>query len=186
MYKTNEEWCKKIKKITSYDRTLITTFTMSLPSFNSQVSEKIAVRFYNFSNVEADVIWINYQGDQEKYCTLRPKQFIDVNTYSRHYWIFIEKNTNRALMANNQPYFLAEDQKYEKYPYRTRPTRFCVGITKALVPTLKGLAISYLSRSLRSCGDVKHLEIPKTLKREIIVKIHGKNNSSHSDSRYVR
>ena len=51
------------------------------------------VRFYNLSDRFADVIWFNYQGQGVKYKTLPPTQFIDVNTYQGHTWMFRDHNT---------------------------------------------------------------------------------------------
>ncbi|XP_065203664.1 von Hippel-Lindau disease tumor suppressor-like [Planococcus citri] len=149
----------------------------------SQTSDPISIRFFNLSLVNADLLWIDYEGNFKQYLSLKPKQFVDVNTYSGHYWIIREKNTDKTLLLNNKEYFCADEQKLKDYRMGMRrnssnPSRYCVAISKP-IPALKTIVISYLSNYIRNCENVKHLEIPKTLKKEIIDKIHHDNRSIH-------
>lgn len=149
----------------------------------SQSSEPISIRFFNVSTVGADLLWIDYDGNFQQYLSLKPKQFVDVNTYSGHYWIIREKNTDTTLLLNNKEYFCADEQKLKDYSLGLRKnlskqSRYCVAISKPL-PALKTIVINYLSNYMQNCTSVKNLEIPKTLKKEIIDKIHHDNRSIH-------
>lgn len=46
------------------------------------------VRFVNRTQRHVDIVWLNYEGARVRYKTLQPEQFVDVNTFVGHPWIF--------------------------------------------------------------------------------------------------
>lgn len=46
------------------------------------------VRFQNKTRYDVEIIWINSDNVEETYTFLAPDNFLDVNTYSTHPWIF--------------------------------------------------------------------------------------------------
>lgn len=46
------------------------------------------IRFKNNTSYDVEVIWINFDNIEKIYCVLSPNNFLDVNTYSTHPWMF--------------------------------------------------------------------------------------------------
>lgn len=46
------------------------------------------IRFKNNTHYIVEIIWINVDNKEKTYNFLAPKEFLDVNTYSTHPWIF--------------------------------------------------------------------------------------------------
>lgn len=152
----------------------------------SVTSDPIKVRFLNASGLTAEILWVTTDGNYMLYGTLKPKEYIDVNTFSQHYWVFRDKATGRTLIANNHQYFVGVKNNYYYKDLRSSHNRFIVMITRyCMVPSLRLQSIDFLCRNLGSCTNVKYLEIPKTLKQEIIGKIHRANPSFHSCVEWV-
>jgi von Hippel-Lindau disease tumor supressor len=40
-----------------------------------------------------NILWLNYEGERVRYKTLQPNQFVDVNTFVGHPWIFRDADT---------------------------------------------------------------------------------------------
>lgn len=70
-----------------------------------------SVRFINHSSVRAKVIWLNYEGEQVLYSTLKPLNgCYDVRTYVTHPWIAVEEESNLRMLLNlAQIYFPTSD-----------------------------------------------------------------------------
>lgn len=145
----------------------------------SLLIESLYVRFVNCNEKLVDIFWITYSGQFLLYTTLRPRQFVDVNTYTNHIWIFKEKETGTTLMANNKPCFCGIENDYSSMTNFHHKKRYVIYISKPLVRKLRSICINYVCQQLKRCTDVKYLEIPVTLKREIIRKIHCQDATSH-------
>lgn len=46
------------------------------------------IRFKNNTCYSIEIIWINFENEENTYGILAPNKFLDVNTYSTHSWIF--------------------------------------------------------------------------------------------------
>lgn len=146
----------------------------------SENSESLNVRFINSCEKSIDIVWVPHEGLYHLYATLTPRQFVDVNTFTKHFWIFQERDTGLRLMANNEPYFKGVDHGYSLTARNHSKKRYVVFISRPLVMKLKTICINFICHNLRWCSDVKHLEIPTTLKRDIVKKIHTLNPKSHN------
>ncbi|KAK7575550.1 hypothetical protein V9T40_011836 [Parthenolecanium corni] len=146
----------------------------------SEVSEPLYLHFMNKCDKAVDIIWISFRGQYHLYKTLLPEQYLDVDTYSRHYWVFRETQSRTPLVANNKWYFCGEECGL---PYRSdTPKRYEVIISRPIVTKLRSICIHFLchgNNALKHCSNVKYLEIPVTLKRDIIKKIHERDPHSH-------
>jgi len=60
------------------------------------------VCFVNRTAREVDIIWIDYKGAENKYITLKPKQYFRIKTFLTHPWIFREHNRRDKLFAINK------------------------------------------------------------------------------------
>lgn len=58
------------------------------------------IRFYNRTERGVDIIWLNYEGARVKYKTLQSYEFVDVNTYVGHPWIFLDVESGERLVVN--------------------------------------------------------------------------------------
>lgn len=149
-------------------------------SLNCTADELLKVRFINGCDKPIQILWVTHTGEYQLYATLRTRQFLDVNTYMRHAWVFKETVTGNRVWANNRLYFYgANDFANVKLEDRAR-SRFSVVLSKARVEKLEKICINVISRYIKKCTDVKYLEIPTTLKGRLIKKVHMSNPPSHS------
>ena len=63
------------------------------------------VRFLNCTARRVDVVWLNHEGVGIKYRTLGPNQWVDVNTYVGHPWIFRDSATGDKLVVQLKEVF---------------------------------------------------------------------------------
>lgn len=64
---------------------------------SSQSRVHAFARFYNKTQRTVNVIWINYQGTRVRYKTLQKGEWIDVNTFVGHPWVFHDAITGDKL-----------------------------------------------------------------------------------------
>lgn len=67
------------------------------------------VRFVNKTSYNVDTVWINYEGHRARYKTLRPDEFVDVNTYVGHPWIFLDSDTGNRMVVQMKEVFESEE-----------------------------------------------------------------------------
>lgn len=82
---------------------LIYSYTADLSYEKFQVHS--FVRFVNQTLRKVDIVWLNYEGARVRYKTLQPDQFVDVNTFVGHPWIFRDADTGDKLMVQLQEVF---------------------------------------------------------------------------------
>ena len=70
------------------------------PDFKSKKSTVCSlIRFQNRTDRQVDIIWLNYEGARVKYRTLCANDFVDVNTFVGHPWIFIDAESGERLVV---------------------------------------------------------------------------------------
>ena len=63
------------------------------------------VRFLNCTVRRVEVVWLNHEGVGIRYKTLAPEQWVDVNTYVGHPWIFRDSLTGDKLVVQLKEVF---------------------------------------------------------------------------------
>uniref|UniRef100_T1J7I0 von Hippel-Lindau disease tumour suppressor beta domain-containing protein n=1 Tax=Strigamia maritima TaxID=126957 RepID=T1J7I0_STRMM len=130
---------------------------------------KAFVRFLNKTNRDVDVIWLNYEGQR----TLHPEQFLDVNTYVTHPWIFRDSSSRAKLLGSReeiyQPQFWLNTMPMVERSNNAqlKPKRTIVYITLP-VYTLKVRCLEVVRKYLNKLEDAETLCIPRTLKAELL------------------
>ena len=85
------------------------------------------LRFMNKTKRRVDIVWLNYEGVRVKYQTLRPDQFVDINTFAGHPWVFFDADTGDRLVVQLKEIFepIAWSSQIDGWP----PQRKIVNIT---------------------------------------------------------
>lgn len=85
------------------------------------------LRFTNKTKRRVDIVWLNYEGVRVKYQTLLPDQFVDINTFAGHPWVFFDADTGDRLVVQLKEIFepIAWSSQIDGWP----PQRKVVNIT---------------------------------------------------------
>lgn len=85
------------------------------------------LRFVNKTNRNVDVVWVNYEGARVRYKTLSPDQYLDINTFAGHPWIFFDSETGDRMVVQLKEIFepVAWNSEGSNWP----PQRKVVNIT---------------------------------------------------------
>lgn len=59
----------------------------------------VYVRFVNIAGTDVDVIWINEEGRGIRFGQLKDSEYLDINTYEGHPWIFRESGVGDILIG---------------------------------------------------------------------------------------
>ncbi|XP_043249139.1 von Hippel-Lindau disease tumor suppressor isoform X2 [Colletes gigas] len=110
--------------------------------------QKSFVKFINKTTRNVALYWINYRGRAIKYGVLLPGDFLDINTFVTHPWIFVDDETN--------------DRRRED---SGRP-RTNVYITLPLY-TLREMSLRVIGRCITRIEQVFQLDIPRSLQYEL-------------------
>ncbi|XP_060064238.1 von Hippel-Lindau disease tumor suppressor-like [Ylistrum balloti] len=121
------------------------------------------VRFVNRTHRFVDIVWLNYEGARVKYKTLQPGQFVDVNTFVGHPWIFRDSDTGDHLVVKLREVFEMTTgwTPNDGVP----PWRKVINITIP-VYTLKDRSLQVI-RSIVNRDRISELDLPQMLKDEI-------------------
>ena len=95
------------------------------PVLKSQKSVHYSfVQFLNKTGKKTDVVWVNYHGIGELYRTLLPGQFLDINTFVGHPWVFFDSETGDQMVVQLKKVFqpVAWNSDGEKTPVRKSVT----------------------------------------------------------------
>lgn len=145
-------------------------------------SNEARIRFINKSNREAEIVWIDFKGQLVKYQLLRPRQFLDVNTYTQHPWIAIDYRTRDNLHLNRKEIFLVENfscevmMGNEKRRVTQANIRIPVHITLPL-DSLKICAVKVVRDLIKNVNNIERLELPKVLINELKKSFENKNKN---------
>ncbi|ELU10094.1 hypothetical protein CAPTEDRAFT_167535 [Capitella teleta] len=123
----------------------------SMPSF---------IRFCNRTNRLVDIIWLNYEGLGVRYRTLPPRNFIDVNTFVGHPWIFRDSLTGDKCVAQFKTVY--EPIGNGDGPPKRRVVNITIPVFK-----LRDRCLQVL-RAIVPRHAIQSLEIPVVLKDELI------------------
>ena len=129
------------------------------------------VRFLNCTVRRVDVVWLNYEGVGIRYRTLAPNQWVDVNTFVGHPWIFRDSITGDKLVVQLKEIFEPpswKDVDENALPQRktfniTIPGEFTVGLVEIILHELLeqpncGHTISQMDNLLCHIGNkINHL-----------------------------
>ena len=85
------------------------------------------VRFLNCTVRRVDVVWLNYEGVGIRYRTLAPNQWVDVNTFVGHPWIFRDSITGDKLVVQLKEIF--EPPSWKDVDENALPQRKTFNIT---------------------------------------------------------
>ncbi|XP_060569230.1 von Hippel-Lindau disease tumor suppressor-like [Ruditapes philippinarum] len=121
------------------------------------------LRFLNKTNRNVDVVWVNYEGARVKYKTLTPEQFLDINTFAGHPWIFFDSLTGDKMVVQLKEIFepVAWNSDGNDWP----PQRKVVNITIP-VYSLQECCLMKL-RGIVPKDRINELEITDVLKEDL-------------------
>uniref|UniRef100_A0A0A9Z2N3 Protein Vhl n=2 Tax=Lygus hesperus TaxID=30085 RepID=A0A0A9Z2N3_LYGHE len=163
-------------------------FTLIKKLLSRQImnQERVYYRFVNLSDGPASVYWMSHRTKRKLYCTLNPKQFIDVNTFSGHCWIFEDANTGDCLLADGTCIFTPT--KWREFlmqsimKNQTRLPRKVLTISRPC-HTLKGSSYQAVCDRNISIKEAEQLLIPRELKDELLHLLKRKDCiTRHSNS----
>lgn len=72
------------------------------------------IRFVNCTQRLVDIVWLNHEGVSVRYKTLPSKNWVDVNTYVGHPWIFRDAITGDKLVVQLKEVFEPPAHCYER------------------------------------------------------------------------
>lgn len=149
---------------------------------SAQSTERAKVKFINRTNKRVEVVWLGFSGELILYKVLEPHQFIDINTFTNHYWVAIESVKRDNLHLNNKEIFYVKSfhcivrQENVERVVTQAEVRIPVIITLPL-DTLKTLAIKVVRDLIGSKENIKYLEMPNVLKSELEESFDIKNKN---------
>ncbi|CAI5455295.1 unnamed protein product [Caenorhabditis angaria] len=83
-----------------------TEFIQVFPLIGSRIGGQIVyVRFYNLTQWPVDIIWMRSAATPTKYATLKKQQWIDIQTYEGHPWIFRRSLDGAPMVINQEEIF---------------------------------------------------------------------------------
>lgn len=131
-------------------------------------AEQVFVRFYNKAYCQIDIIWLDYDGNPRKYRSLKPNQFLDVNTCVGHLWIFKDTISGEKMHVLGKPIFPASYNVFgaqQNTPTRPR-CRLCIPIFLPM-QNLRQIALKAVYILLKDLSVIDKLELPMELRSEL-------------------
>lgn len=120
------------------------------------------IRFYNRTERGVDIIWLNYEGARVKYKTLQSYEFVDVNTYVGHPWIFLDVESGERLVVDLKSVY---EPTTGWVPGQWPPIRKVVNITIPIY-SLKDSCIRFFRKHLPK-DKLDILDLPGSLLQEM-------------------
>ena len=127
--------------------------------------DEYLVCFANRSTKDVELIWINYKGIEQRYITLKPKQYFKCKTFLTHPWIFRDSQTKRRLCFDTKPNVQIEEIQNnvifvanEMPPNMTRVIHIFDPF-----PNLKEHCFEQMFRTIDPNQDIDALGIPPTV-----------------------
>ena len=94
------------------------------------------IRFVNRTQRRVDIIWLNHEGVSVHYKTLPSQNWVDVNTYVGHPWIFRDANTGDKLVVHLKEVFEPPAHSYEHDGAKRRVVMITIPGQYASTPTV--------------------------------------------------
>ncbi|XP_051159966.1 von Hippel-Lindau disease tumor suppressor isoform X1 [Leptopilina boulardi] len=137
------------------------------------------VRFCNTTHRHVRIYWLDFKGNTVRFSDLSSyAQWIDVNTFVTHPWIFYDEETGERLHANCQDVFYPEYRAM----IANRIQRVNVAITLPVF-SLKKLCLRIIKKQLTKDHDAFLLEIPRSLQYELAI-MHPRLGTGETSSRH--
>lgn len=123
-------------------------------------SRRAFLRFTNKTSRAVDIWWRDFRGARHHYNCLDPGTYCDINSYITHPWEFTDAYTKEQYVVDN-------DQVY-RAPVNIGGMMFRTNwnITVS-VRTLRYAAMLVLAECLKRPRNTRHLELPRTLEKEL-------------------
>lgn len=127
------------------------------------------VEFVNRTNHPADIFWINYTSGHTHYTCVKRSMRAQINTYVTHPWVAFSYKSKERMLINfketfhPQPFYRFISIRGANFEVTRQPAIITFGMRSLLNLSKDAVALQYSNKS-----DVEALEIPKTLKLEII------------------
>ncbi|XP_014213975.1 von Hippel-Lindau tumor suppressor homolog [Copidosoma floridanum] len=131
------------------------------------------VKFFNTSPHDVEIYWIDYNGKPVFYQTLGHQDYIDINTFVTHPWIFVEKETKDRYLANGSSVYFPRSwrENYRGRPLNVSelPARVERVVVRISLPmhTLRDICLRAIKRRIKDDRSVYDLELPRTLQFEL-------------------
>lgn len=150
---------------------------IGLESIASKVKVHLCV--CNAADTSVDVIWIDYDGKEQKYTTLQRVGSAEmIDTFETHPWIFREKNSREILMVRDfnltgpVTIYMPKGSVTDECPKRF-PIFICT------FPSLKHLCHSVLKRWRIPPSELKNSDLPSSVISDYEVFFDRKNPYSN-------
>ncbi|KAG7202160.1 hypothetical protein KM043_015842 [Ampulex compressa] len=144
------------------------------------------VRFINKTSHNVTLYWIDYQGLAVKYGVLSPNDYMDIDTFVTHPWIFVDKETGDRYMVNQRDVFFPEPwfAKYLGMRLNQRALRIERTYNYITMPvyTLRELSLRAIKRCLRNDKQPFLLDIPRSLQHELARMLRGRQGTEDRSS----
>lgn len=133
------------------------------PYVRSSRSEKHSLLLLkNCTERTVILTWIAYDSKLIQYPALPPNGITPLNTFSTHPWMFIAHDTGEPMHVNNAEIFWPQ-------PLKNGQTTRSIVLIHLPMRSLKTIAMwKILSTKIKSISEIAHLELPLTLKNELI------------------
>lgn len=135
------------------------------PDLRSEHSQtQVYVRFVNLTNRNVDIIWVDFTGNFIKYKTFSRYQFLDINTFTGHPWIFWDKNKDNMCVDGKDIFYPTPTI----CPTTKKLARKCVGVHLPLY-SLKTRALLAVRDYLKDGANLQGLDLPRVLLQDLKV-----------------
>lgn len=137
---------------------------MAIKLSSKEANKRVFLNIFNLTTYPVDLIWIDYQGNEQIYATLVGGTRIDVDTFETHPWIFRESRTKRQLAVfEGTPGYPKKVLLPKTYKPTTRKPVF---ITNP-IENLRDICFLALKRTLalkRKTENLEQFDLPLELK----------------------
>lgn len=128
-------------------------------------TDRSFIRFENKTEKCIEIIWIDYNGVMVKYGTLCPEQYLAIDTFKTHPWMFIDRVTGEKMLVGSKSLFYPPSVREVEKRFG-RALRIPVSIHMPLLP-LRRISLHVVLNCLNTIGDVKRLGLPFELQRDL-------------------